>query len=335
MTQSVWGEYSKGLQDPELRAKFFDALDAKDVFEASGAANAAGNGRRQVDFALCAAKPLDRLLISRSPLKPPTAEEFERDLAVLRELSELRSVPLADLEPDDIPSATEKEFEALTVVSWFLKDTLVRSYVGSYEPDEIVRGGHVPPSGPELAEEATPITTGYHAATYVHKDNPMQQWMDVLIILLRLGVPHKRAHASGSKQGDFAYCGFPYWVGVYGDLLRRAGMLSFTQKWLHRAARPEAHGIWQVFPEGSPMHPSFPAMHGYAAHALAALTKNIFDENFVLPSGRTVGDEVELLAHNIAQWRSWAGVHYPSDNVCSIDQATKLADTIVSNLRKE
>ena len=335
MTQSIWGKYNKGLQNPEIADTFFKAVDKKDTFEASNAADAGGE-RLQVDYALCDVKSEDRLIISRRPLVPPTKEQFERDLAVLRELEPLRDKPLSSLTRGDMPSADEEEFEALTRVSWFLSDEIVAPYnTKDYAPTNDMVGGKAPTktqsTGPEILMGDTAFT-GRGAATYVHKDDPMLQWMKVLKFCLRTSVPKKRGKASGLEHGDFAYAGYPYLIGLYGEALRRAGMISFTQKWIWRALRPEGHGISQVFQEGSPMHPSFPAMHGFAAFVLCGVTLKIFDEFHVLPNGRTLGEECWLMAMNIAHWRSWAGVHYPSDNVASIDQAFWLADRIVEEI---
>lgn len=63
-----------------------------------------------------------------------------------------------------------------------------------------------------------------------------------------------------------------------------------------------------LYPEGSPDHPSYNAMHSAAAGAAATVVKFMFD----------LSDEdlhmVNLTAHNMAFFRTVAGVHYPQDN---------------------
>lgn len=94
----------------------------------------------------------------------------------------------------------------------------------------------------------------------------------------------------------------------------------------------------QVYPEGSPTHPSYPAGHAVMAGACATVVKAFFDDTalmsahvtpvkpdpadptalITLPNGEdaliiTVGGELDKLASNIALSRNFAGVHYRSD----------------------
>ena len=66
------------------------------------------------------------------------------------------------------------------------------------------------------------------------------------------------------------------------------------------------------YPEGSPNHPSFPAMH--AACAAASLWMPVvFD---LTPAQHC---EVKRLDYAIAYARTVAGVHYPSDNIAGLN----------------
>jgi membrane-associated phospholipid phosphatase len=93
-----------------------------------------------------------------------------------------------------------------------------------------------------------------------------------------------------------------------------------TQSWL----------LPQAYPEGSPMHPSYPAGHAVIAGACATVLKAFFDESFpieepVIPTvdglrltplsgaALTVGGEINKLASNISVGRNIAGVHWRSD----------------------
>lgn len=62
------------------------------------------------------------------------------------------------------------------------------------------------------------------------------------------------------------------------------------------------------YPEGSPDHPAYNAMHSAAAGAAATVVKVLFD--------LTEADQmmVDMTAHNMAHFRTVAGVHYPQDN---------------------
>ncbi|MFC5368010.1 hypothetical protein [Salinirubrum litoreum] len=141
---------------------------------------------------------------------------------------------------------------------------------------------------------------------------------------------------------------------------------NWCHKWLvHRRLRPEAYGgrvfrtrsgegsypipatlldsqavaetaaqfgtslLPQAYPEGAPLHPSYPAGHAGIAGAAVTVLKAYFDEDWTLPSPvvpsadgstlesadatLTVGGELNKLASNVSIGRNWAGIHYRSD----------------------
>lgn len=91
----------------------------------------------------------------------------------------------------------------------------------------------------------------------------------------------------------------------------------------------------QAFPEGCPLHPSYPQGHATAIGASVTVLKAFFDENYVIPNpvmpspdgttlvaytGKdagqmTVGSELNKLACNVYESRDFAGVHYRSDGL--------------------
>lgn len=103
-----------------------------------------------------------------------------------------------------------------------------------------------------------------------------------------------------------------------------------------------------VYPEGSPTHPSYPAAHATIAGACTTILKAFFDESTPIASRvdpvevdpndnkklrilkksqkqLTVGGELDKLASNIAQGRSWAGIHYRSDNQAGLELGQEVA----------
>lgn len=100
----------------------------------------------------------------------------------------------------------------------------------------------------------------------------------------------------------------------------------------------------QQYPEGSPLHPSYPAGHATQIATEATLLKGLFNENFPItgpedralvpnddgtalveyegPGGRdivlTLGGELNKLMANVALARSMAGVHYRLDYTESV-----------------
>lgn len=86
-----------------------------------------------------------------------------------------------------------------------------------------------------------------------------------------------------------------------------------------------------AFPEGSPIHPSYPAGHACIAGACVTVLKALFSESFAIPrpveanrdgtallpydEALTVGGELDKLANNISLGRDAAGVHYRQDGL--------------------
>jgi membrane-associated phospholipid phosphatase len=113
---------------------------------------------------------------------------------------------------------------------------------------------------------------------------------------------------------------------IHDDLLRRSTVLRTVY------GRSGSYLLPMAYPEGSPLHPSYPAGHAAIAGACVTVLKAFFDEAFVLPSpvvssgdGRTlnsysgppltVGGELNKLAANMALGRDFAGVHWRSDGI--------------------
>jgi hypothetical protein len=105
----------------------------------------------------------------------------------------------------------------------------------------------------------------------------------------------------------------------------------------------------QAYPEGCPLHPSYPAGHAAIAGACSVVLKACFEESLLLPGsvlpsadGRalvplheyspTVGDEVNKLAFNISMARNWAGIHYRSDASAGLRLGEDVAISILEDL---
>lgn len=161
---------------------------------------------------------------------------------------------------------------------------------------------------------------------------------------------------------------------------------AYCQKWMvHRRLRPEALGglvhqtrvgnrqypvhpvlvhspavdavffrtgtylLPQAYPEGSPLHPSYPAGHAAIAGACSVVLKVCFDESMLLPGcvmpsadglsldpcpnfSPTIGDEIDKLVFNIAIARDWAGIHYRSDAIAGLRLGEDVAISILQDL---
>jgi hypothetical protein len=115
------------------------------------------------------------------------------------------------------------------------------------------------------------------------------------------------------------------------------------------SSRTGSYLLPQAYPEGCPLHPSYPSGHGAVAGACSVVLKACFDGSMLLPScveptpdglsllprsdyAPTVEDEINKLAFNIAMGRSWAGIHYGTDNAAGLQLGEDVAISILQDL---
>lgn len=192
---------------------------------------------------------------------------------------------------------------------------------------------------------------------------------------------------SKTQTGGSSTFGLPYIQGLLPLATSRVIRVTYWQKfWVHRRLRPEAYGglihhkvvnradypihsevlkskalaqsfskfgtylLPQAFPEGAPIHSSYPGGASAIAGANATLLKAFFDESFVIPNPvvpdpqdptkvipytgapLTVGGELNKLAVNYAYGRNIAGIHWRSDAAAALALGEELA---ISLLRDE
>lgn len=175
------------------------------------------------------------------------------------------------------------------------------------------------------------------------------------------------------------------WLGRVSSAALKA---AYCQKWMvHRRLRPEALGglihqtrtgvrtyplgplllnseaveavhsrtgsylLPQAYPEGCPLHPSYPSGHAAIAGACSVVLKACFDSAILFPGcvelsvdgvslkpctnyAPTVGDEIDKLAFNVAMGRDWAGIHYRSDNAAGLRLGEDVGITILQDLAR-
>ncbi|WNZ27953.1 vanadium-dependent haloperoxidase [Leptolyngbya sp. NK1-12] len=189
---------------------------------------------------------------------------------------------------------------------------------------------------------------------------------------------------SKTQAGGASTFGLAYVQGLLPSTTSRAIRVAYWQKfYVHRTLRPEAYGglvhhnaanradypihsqvlnsqalarsfskfgtylLPQAYPEGAPIHPSYPGGAAIIAGAHATLLKALFDENFVIPdpvvpdpndptkvipytgAPLTVGGELNKLALNYAYGRNAAGIHWRSDAAASLALGEALAISIL------
>jgi len=120
------------------------------------------------------------------------------------------------------------------------------------------------------------------------------------------------------------------------------------------AASREANGTFllpHAFPDGAPLHPSYPGGHAAIAGACATVLKAFFDESFPIDDPvdatadgltlvpyrgpqLTVGGELNKLAWNISCGRDMAGIHWRSDAVAGLQLGEAVALSILSDMKE-
>ena len=106
-----------------------------------------------------------------------------------------------------------------------------------------------------------------------------------------------------------------------------------------------------AYPEGAPLHPSYPGGHAAVAGACATVLKAFFDESFpiddpveVTEDGLrlmpyrgpqlTVGGELNKLAWNISCGRDMSGIHWRSDAVAGLRLGESVALSILADMKE-
>jgi len=193
-------------------------------------------------------------------------------------------------------------------------------------------------------------------------------------------------YKSTKVETGFGTFGAPHICCILGTVTTAALYAAWYQKWfVHRRLRPEEFGgrvhqtkvgtaqypissdllnsaalpvvyaanstylLPQSYPEGCPLHPSYPAGHATVAGACSATLKAFFDEtqivtNCVVASddglslnpytgpALTVGGEINKLASNIHMGRDFAGIHYRSDGEAGFLLGEQVAIAILQDM---
>jgi hypothetical protein len=220
-----------------------------------------------------------------------------------------------------------------------------------------------------------------------HRDYTFQAFLCAALILSHFGPaalsdtnPYKRSRT----QAGFATFGQPQIIDCMARAANASLKAAWFQKWLvHRRIRPEefafrvqetsagkarypfsgdlakstALGTIQsstgglllplAYPEGCPVHPSYPAAYAVIGGACSTMLKAFFNEEFEIPDAvtsdadgealaacqdtLTVGGELNKLASNIAMARNAAGVHWRSDSV----EGIRLGEAVALGLLRD
>lgn len=235
------------------------------------------------------------------------------------------------------------------------------------------------------------ILNGRDLGEYVHQDFVYQAFLDAALILLTLRVPFdsRNPYRNSVTQAGFGTFGGPHVLDLVPRVASCALKACWHQKWvLHRRARPEqlaarVHNVKtgtasypihealmsspvleltarrfnsyllpQAYPEGAPLHPSYPAGHAAIAGACATVLKAVFHEPQVISepvvasstglaiipySGYdrlTVGGELNKLAWNVSVGRNIAGIHFSSDAMSGLKLGEDVALSVLEDSKE-
>ncbi len=186
-------------------------------------------------------------------------------------------------------------------------------------------------------------------------------------------------YLDSDTQTGFATFGMPFVLDLVTGVVGVGIRAGWRDKWLvHRRGRPEefcghlhnhlskkadypfsgellgsqvlarvhekfgSYLLPTAYPDGCPIHPSYPAVHAVIAGASVTVLKALFDEEYVFPNpvessrdglslipykGKklTVGGELNKLVGNIGIARNFVGIHYRSDCAAGIAQGEQVA----------
>lgn len=239
----------------------------------------------------------------------------------------------------------------------------------------------------ELKAEVDYLRTGRRLATLVYQDHPTQLFDNVAVQLNQIrfrvlrrrgvwgfherytpfvfgGIPDLMCHVSVccklaldacwlAKWGRFLYPR-PEEVSHWVLLSKDGEPLWMTRQILAGSQLLRATGdlklLSQAYPDGAPIHPSYPAGHAAIAGAAITVIKAFLRPDAELPSGFVdweeigiatpvnetlrVNDELNKLAWNVSFGRSFAGIHFRSDSVSGLLLGEELALQYLSEIKK-
>jgi len=238
-------------------------------------------------------------------------------------------------------------------------------------------------------EQARYIRSGRDLAEYVHRDFTYQAFLGACLAALKMGSPADGAnpYKHSRTQGAFTTFGQPYLLYLLAVVTQASLKACWYQKWrVHRRLRPEELGgrleahrrglaeppvhadleasealatvvertggalLPQAYPEGCPLHPSYPAGHAVIGGACVTVLKACLDESYEIPDPvvarddglallpydgppLTLGGELDKLAGNIAFGRNTAGIHWRTDGVEGLMLGEEVAIAVLDELR--
>jgi membrane-associated phospholipid phosphatase len=260
-------------------------------------------------------------------------------------------------------------------------------YMTDHDEWLAIEAGGVPPVQLAFDPSPRCLRNGRDLGEYVHRDFVYQAYLDAALIIGAWpgsgNATHPYAHSA--NQSGFVTFAQPHLLELIARASRAALKAAWYQKYLvHRRMRPEemagrvhqhminsahfalhedllnsrvlpatlsrygSYLLPQAYPEGCPVHPSYPAGHAAIAGACVTVIKAFVNEAFLIPAPveatvdglgtlpwtgapLTVGGELNKLASNVAFGRDFAGVHWRSDGA----EGLKLGEAVALGILSE
>jgi membrane-associated phospholipid phosphatase len=234
----------------------------------------------------------------------------------------------------------------------------------------------VPPTASENPDPTLKyLGDGRDLAEYVHNDILYQEYLNAALMLMTMKAPLNSGNPyfTLKSESGFITFGLPMVEIMVAEVIARAIKNAWFQKWfVHRVARPEEtaglvhymktaganfyldsgvlksqaaatvynrNGTYFMplsYPEGCPLHPSYPSGHATAGGAAATILKWFFQDTTPIAqlatpltttddgskpvaytgsdAGQlTVGGEINKLAANVGFGRVFSGIHWRQD----------------------
>jgi hypothetical protein len=263
-----------------------------------------------------------------------------------------------------------------------------KDFLTSWDQWLAIQNGGLPL--PNTYEEGTRyIRNGRDLAEFAHRDFTYQAFLGACLMLFRMsapvdgGIPYQYS-VTQSGFVTFGPSDILHLLAVVANIALKA---AWFHKWLvHRRLRPEEYAarvhmhrragkpyplhldllnsralerivvstgtalLPQAYPEGSPLHPSYPSGHAVIAGACVTVLKACFAETFVIPDpvvpsadgislqpyrggALTVGSELDKLAENMSFGRNFGGIHWRTDATAGIRLGEEVAIRVLAEMK--
>jgi len=240
-------------------------------------------------------------------------------------------------------------FSGRALAQYVLKDFVYQSYLGAtriirgygssaYDPNDPYKG--------KSAEARSPLFGNNHAADFIGRIAMGSQnvaWFQKWLV-------HRRARPEvffGRVHDHLTKAEISY--PIHEDVLNSSALQIMFNMNAETNNGEGTYLLATATPDGSPLHPSYPAGHAVMAGAAVTMLKAFFNGNFVIPNpvvpsangqhlvayngpALTIESELNKLGSNISLGRDVAGVHFRTDGDLGMALGEEYAISVLREL---